>query len=546
MDWKKQVVYQIYPRSFQDSNNDGVGDIQGIIQRLDYLQDLGVGVLWLSPIYKSPDKDNGYDISDYYDISEKFGTLEDFKQLLAEAHKRDMRILMDLVVNHTSDQHKWFQESRASKDSPKWDYYIWRDGFEGKAPATQYGYFMESVWTYDEIAGQYYFHNFAVEQPELNWENEELRHEIYKMMRYWLDMGVDGFRMDVINLISKPEAALRNDGGSGAPTENGPRVHEFLQEMRRESLSKYNTITVGETPGVSPEDAAQYANPEGTELDMVFQFELVGAADTLGLSKWHTQKVSLADFKHITERWQKGLHNRAWNSLYLSNHDQPRQVSRFGDTGTALFWEKSAKMLATVMHMQQGTPYVYQGEELGMTNYQINSLDDCRDYEVFSSHKDMVVDKKLLTESEFIAGLNERCRDHARTPVQWNTRKNAGFSEGEPWIPVNPNYVNINAEAQLQDKNSIHNYYKKLIALRKEVDCITDGDFTLLLREDPNLMAYSRKNTDTELLLVANFSNATQKNPLDMQGEVLIANYEAGNLGELRPYEVIVMRRKIA
>lgn len=546
MDWKKSVVYQIYPRSFNDSNNDGVGDIQGIIQKLDYLKELGIDIIWLSPIYKSPDKDNGYDISDYYDISEKFGTLTDFKQLLTEAHKRNIRILMDLVVNHTSDQHPWFLESRSSKDNPKRDFYIWRDGFEEKAPTTQYGYFSEPVWEYDAATEQYYFHNFTVEQPELNWENETLRKEVYRMMNYWMDMGVDGFRMDVINLISKPKEALLSNGGSGAPTENGPRVHEFLQEMNRETFANYDSITVGETPGVSPEDAAQYANKEGTELDMVFQFELVGAADTLGLYKWHTQKVSLAEFKRITERWQKGLYDRAWNSLYLSNHDQPRQVSRFGNTSSPLFWEKSAKMLATIMHLQQGTPYVYQGEEIGMTNYTIRSLEDCKDCEVFSSYHDMVEDKKLLTHAQFIAALNERCRDHARTPIQWNTEKNAGFSAAEPWLSVNPNYKEINVEAQLREESSIFHYYKKLIALRKTEDCITDGEFALLLREDESIFAFTRSNQDTVLTVVANFTEKTLPYKAEDLGEILIANYVQDNKNELRPYEARVYKRSRA
>lgn len=546
MDWKKSVVYQIYPRSFNDSNHDGIGDLQGIIQKLDYLKELGIDIVWLSPIYTSPDKDNGYDISNYYDVSEKFGTLEDFKELLAEAHRRDIRILMDLVVNHTSDQHPWFQESRASKDNPKRDYYIWRDGFEGKAPTTQYGYFMEPVWEYDKHTGQYYFHNFAVQQPELNWENEEVRREIYKMMNFWLDMGVDGFRMDVINLISKPPVSLVSNGGPGLSSENGPRVHEFLQEMNRETFSKYDSITVGETPGVSPEDAIQYANLDGTELDMLFQFELVGAADTIGLSKWHTEKVKLSDFKRITERWQKGLYNKAWNSLYLSNHDQPRQVSRFGNTTTDLLWEKSAKMLATLMHMQQGTPYIYQGEEIGMTNYHITSLQDCEDYEVFTSYKDMVEDKKLLTHDQFIAGLNARCRDHARTPVQWNTNINAGFSDVKPWLAVNPNYTKINVESQLQDKNSIFAYYQKLIALRKTEDCITDGEFAMLLPEDENIFAFTRTNKDTQLTVVVNYSDRTQALGLALDGEWLIGNYEQGSVGELRPYEARVYKRSIA
>lgn len=544
MDFRKKVVYQIYPRSFNDGNNDGIGDLQGIIEKLDYLKYLGIDVIWLSPVYKSPDHDNGYDISDYYDISEKFGTLDIFKTLLNEAHKRDIKIIMDLVVNHTSDEHKWFIESKSSKDNPKRDYYIWRDAYKNGRPTKQYGFFMEPVWTYDKTTDQYYFHNFAVQQPELNWENEELRHEIYKMMRYWLDMGVDGFRMDVINLISKPKAALVSDGGEGASTINGPRVHEFLQEMRKEALSHYDTITVGETPGVSTEDACKYANLDGRELNMVFQFELVGCQDTHGVYKWHTEKVSLENFKKITEKWQNDLYNKAWNSLYLSNHDQPRQVSRYGKTDTKLNWEKSAKMLATIMHFQQGTPYVYQGEEIGMTNYHISSLDDCKDYEIFSSYKDLVEDKKKLTHEQMIAALNERCRDHARTPVQWNDKKNAGFSDAEPWIAVNPNYKEINVESQINDPNSILNYYKKLIGLRKEVECITDGKFSLLLRDDPNVFAYTRENKDTKLTIIANYTDKELDMPIKPDGNLLISNYNDVT-NKLRPYEALVYMEKI-
>lgn len=544
MDFKKMVVYQIYPRSFMDSNNDGIGDLQGIIEKLDYLKYLGIDVIWLSPVYKSPDYDNGYDISNYYDISEKFGNLDIFKKLLSAAHSRDIKIMMDLVVNHTSDQNKWFIESRLSKDNPKRDFYIWRDGFNGGRPTKQYGFFMEPVWTYDEKTEQYYFHNFAVQQPELNWENAELRHEIYKMMNYWLDMGIDGFRMDVINLISKPEAAIRSDGGEGANTENGPKVHEYLKEMNKNTLAHYDTITVGETPGVSTEDACKYANKDGSELNMVFQFELVSSEDNRPVSKWHTDKVKLENFKKITDKWQQGLYNKAWNSLYLSNHDQPRQVSRFGNTDNKTYWEKSAKMLATIMHMQQGTPYIYQGEEIGMTNYKINTLDDCRDYEIFSSYKDLVEDKKLLTHDEMMAALNERCRDHARTPVQWDTSKNAGFSKAEPWIPVNKNYDKINVASQIDDPDSILNCYRKLIALRKNVDCITDGKFELLLADDPNIFAYTRTNSDTKLTILANYTDKELDMPFAMKGEKLISNYNDSS-DKLRAYEAMVYMEKL-
>lgn len=543
MDFKKSVVYQIYPRSFMDSNQDGIGDLQGIIQKLDYIKNLGVDIIWLSPIYKSPDKDNGYDISDYYDISYKFGTLADFNELLAKAHEKGLKIVMDLVVNHTSDQHPWFQESKSSKTNPKRDYYIWRDGCGDKAPTTQFGFFNESVWEYDQTTDQYYMHNFAVQQPDLNWENEEVRKAVYKMMNYWLEMGVDGFRMDVISLLSKPEEALRNDGGPGKSCANGPRIHEFLQEMKRETFAKYGSFTVGETAEVTLEEAAKYGNAEGTELDMVFHFELVSAADDATLGKWQTKKVAMKDFKEITNRWQKGLFNKAWNSLYLSNHDQPRQVSRFGNTDTKHNWEKSAKMLATVMHLQQGTPYVYQGEELGMTNFKITSLNDCDDYEVFSSYKNLVENKKLTTHDDFIAALNERCRDHARTPMQWNAGANAGFTTATPWLKVNPNYTEINAEAQVNDQNSIYNYYKKLIALRKEVECIVDGDFNLVLPENDDIFAFTRQNKDSKITVVANFTSKTMAMPLALEGALLIGNYNDASK-ELRPYEVLVYLQK--
>lgn len=544
MDFKKMVVYQIYPRSFNDGNNDGIGDLYGIIEKLDYLRHLGIDVIWLSPIYKSPDHDNGYDISDYYDISEKFGNLDIFKKLLNEAHSRNIKIVMDLVVNHTSDEHEWFKESRASKNNPKRDYYIWRKGFNGGMPTKQYGFFMEPIWTYDGATDEYYFHAFAVQQPELNWENEELRQHVYKMMRFWLDMGVDGFRMDVINLISKPKEAVTSDGGEGANISNGPKVHEYLQEMNREVLSKYDTITVGETPGVSPADACRYANLDGSELNMVFHFELVGSQDIYGVSKWHTEKVTLANFKKITEKWQKELYGKAWNSLYLSNHDQPRQVSRYGNTSNKLYWEKSAKMLATIMHMQQGTPYIYQGEEIGMTNYHINSLDDCRDYEIFTSYKDLVEDKKKLTHDQMIDALNERCRDHARTPVQWDTSKNAGFSDANPWIPVNPNYKDINVASQIDDPNSILNYYRKLISLRKKIECITDGKFNLILAENSDVFAYTRENADTRLTVIANYTDKELEMPLQLNGELLISNYSDTN-EKLRPYETMVYMEKL-
>lgn len=539
MDFKKCVVYQIYPKSFMDSNADGIGDIQGIISKLDYIKYLGADIIWLCPIYKSPMKDNGYDISDYYDIDPIFGTLDDFKELLDKAHKKDIKIMMDLVVNHTSDQHPWFLESKSSLDNNKRDYYIWRDPVDGKQPSDQLGYFMESVWEYDDTTKQYYFHNFTKEQPELNWENEELRHEIYKMMNFWLDLGIDGFRMDTINLISKPDECINSKGGKGKTCQNGPKVHDYIKEMNKYTFSKYDTVTVGETPGASVEDAKKYAGFNSDELNMVFQFELVSAANQAFVDKWCTDKLKLKDFKKITEKWQKGLYNCAWNSLYLSNHDQPRQVSRYGNTSNKHFWEKSAKMLATIMHMQQGTPYIYQGEEIGMKNYQINSLEDCKDCEIFTSYDRLLNQEKFLTHDAMMEAINEKSRDHSRTPMQWNNQKNAGFSLVNPWIAANPSYTEINVDAQMQDSNSILNYYRKLIDLRHNYDVITYGDFNLIFADNDSLFAYTREYKNTKLYVIANYTKSEINLPIKLNLPVLISNYD--DLSDsLRPYEVKV------
>jgi len=549
--WKKSVVYQIYPKSFNDTNGDGIGDIPGIIEKLDYLKTLGIDVIWLSPIYDSPQEDNGYDIRNYEAIYEKYGTMEDFDKLLEEVHARGMKLVMDLVVNHTSSEHAWFIESRSSKDNKYRDYYIWRDGKPNGEPPTNWGsVFSGSTWEYDEKTGQYYLHLFAVGQPDLNWENEDLRNDIYKMMKKWLDKGIDGFRMDVINFISKDqnfhdgpkgEGQLYGDGGKYFV--NGPRIHEFLKEMNREVLSQYDIMTVGEMPGASTHDAREYTNPENHELNMIFTFEHMNF-DCVNGDKWNLKPLYLPDLKKNLEKWQTELYNTGWNSLYWNNHDQPRIVSRFGDD--TVYREKSAKMLATCLHMMQGTPYIYQGEEIGMTNVKFDSLDDYRDIEILNMYKE----RKALgwNHEKLMESIYAKGRDNARTPMQWDDSENAGFTTGTPWIKVNPRYKEINVKNALEDENSIFYYYQKLIKLRKEIDLITTGRFELLLREDPNIFAYKRIGTDEELIVLCNFSNQ----PISVKdqeilesiknGQILISNMDdkimEGNT--LSPYEAVV------
>ena len=545
--WKKSVVYQVYPRSFMDANGDGTGDLKGITQKLDYLRDLGVDVLWVSPIYQSGGTDAGYDISDYYAIEPAFGTMEDFDELLAQAHQRGLKIVMDLVVNHTSDQHAWFQESRAGKQNPKRDYYIWRDGCRGEEPNRLMGYFSEPAWEYDPQTGQYYMHLFTKGQVDLNWENKELREEIYTMMNWWLRKGIDGFRMDVINCISKPPQAVASDGGPGKTCENGPKVHEYIQEMRKKTFANFDCITVGETPGVSLQDAEQYAGFNANELNMVFQFELMDI-DNGPYGKWTTERYRLSDMKRVVTHWQEGLYGKAWNSQYLGNHDQARSVSRWGDPSTPLFWEKSAKMLCTFLHMLQGTPYVYQGDELGMTNVRLNDLSEARDVEIFNAYHLYVEQQKALTHDKMMAGINARGRDNARTPMQWSEAKNAGFTTGEPWIKVNENYPQINAERQVNDPNSIFNYYKQIIRLRKEYDIITDGRYQLLDADNPHVYTYLRESGRTKLLVLCNFTAETR--PADPVAAIvegakatrLIGNYpaEQSPSDALRAYEARV------
>lgn len=507
--WKESVVYQIYPRSFCDSNGDGIGDLNGITGKLDYLKELGIDVIWLSPVYQSPNDDNGYDISDYQAIMKEFGSMEDYDRMLAEAHKRGIKIMMDLVVNHTSDEHAWFVESRKDKENPYRDYYIWREGRDGKEPNNWGACFGGSAWEYDEATDMYYLHLFSKKQPDLNWENEKVRDEVFDMMTWWCEKGIDGFRMDVISMISKApglpdgEVGKSGYGGFGPYVQNGPRVHEYLQEMNRKVLSNYDLITVGECSGVTVEEAKKYAAADGRELSMVFQFEHMDL-DGGESFKWNDRKIKLTELKQVLSKWQTQLEGKAWNSLYWCNHDQPRMLSRIGnDSGE--YREASAKMLATCLHMMQGTPYVYQGEELGMTNYPFRSLDEFRDIESINAYHELT-EKGVIGKEDMFRYISYKGRDNARTPVQWDDSDNAGFTTGTPWIPVNPNYMEINAKEQLGRKDSVFHYYKELIRLRKEHEIIVYGQYELLNPESEEVFAYKRSLNGQELLVICNFT----------------------------------------
>ncbi|WP_315079106.1 alpha-glucosidase [uncultured Clostridium sp.] len=542
--WKESVVYQIYPRSFKDSNGDGIGDIRGIIEKLDYLRELGIDVIWLSPVYKSPNDDNGYDISDYKDIMTEFGTMNDFDELLKSAHEKGIKIMMDLVVNHTSDEHQWFVESRKSENNKYRDYYVWKKGKDGQPPNNWTSCFSGPAWQYDEETEMYYLHLFSKKQPDLNWENSELRNEVYSMMQWWLDKGIDGFRMDVINFISKDQEFP--DGVNGDFSKysmNGPRIHEFLEEINEKVLRDKNLITVGEMPGVSVEEAKLYTGEDRNELNMVFQFEHTDLGNGK-YGKWHKNSFKLTDLKRIMSKWQKGLENEGWNSLYWNNHDQPRVVSRFGDDKK--YWKESAKMLATCLHMMKGTPYIYQGEEIGMTNVEFEDLNDYKDIEIINAYNDLVV-KKGRSHDEMMEGIHDRGRDNARTPMQWDSSVNAGFTTGTPWIKVNHNYNEINAESQVNDKDSIFNYYKELIKIRKDNEIIVYGNYDLILDDSEEIYAYVRTLNEEQLLVICNFSSNISefKLPNNIKSKykkLLIANYDEckeetlENIS-LRPYE---------
>ena len=550
--WKESVVYQIYPRSFKDSNGDGIGDLKGIIEKLDYLKELGVDVLWLSPVYESPNDDNGYDISNYQGIMKEFGTMEDFDLLLAEAHNRKIKIMMDLVVNHSSDEHQWFVESKKSTTNKYRDYYIWREGKNGLPPNNWGSCFSGSAWEFDPTSKMYFLHLFSKKQPDLNWENELLRKEVFDMMKWWLEKGVDGFRMDVINMIGKdqsyPDGIINGNNlyaDFGNYSKNQPKVHDYLKEMNKEVLSHYDTITVGETPDVTPSQAAEYVGTDRHELNMVFQFEHMSIGDGPD-GKWGKTSFDLKEFKTIMSKWQTELEGKGWNSLYLNNHDQPRMVSRFGNDNK--YRTESAKMLGTFLHMLKGTPYIYQGEEIGMTNVKFDNINDYKDIETLNAYKDFT-ESGRKSHDEIMSAIYKRGRDNARTPFQWNNKKNAGFTDGTPWIKVNPNYNYINAESQLKDKDSIFNYYKKLIALRKSHEIIVYGTYSLILFDNKDLYAYTRNLKDETLLVICNFSgNQTDfilPNNLNYnRKELLISNYtvsdESINKVNLNPYEARV------
>ena len=544
--WKEAIVYQIYPRSFCDSNGDGIGDLNGITSKLDYLKELGIDVIWLSPVYKSPNDDNGYDISDYEAIMTEFGTMDDFDKMLSEAHKRGIKIVMDLVVNHTSDEHPWFVESRSSKDNPKRDYYIWKEGKNGKEPNNWGSAFSGPAWKYDEKTDMYYLHLFSVKQPDLNWENQKVRKEVFDMMTRWCKKGIDGFRMDVISLISKPEgfpdAKVVGLYGDMNICANGPKVHDYLKEMNQKVLSKFDIMTVGETAGVTLDEAKRYANSEGSELNMVFQFEHMNL-DSGEKFKWSTKHIPLVPLKENLTKWQLGLDDVAWNSLYFCNHDQPRIVSRMGDDSDE-FRELSAKCIATCLHMMQGTPYVYQGEELGMTNTVFNSVDDFRDLESVNAYRELI-ESGLYTKEDMFPKIAHKSRDNARTPMPWDTSENAGFTTGTPWLALNPNYNKINVADQLKREDSVFHYYQKLIQLRKEYEIIVYGKYELLLPDDEHIFAYVRTLGNQKLLVACNFSKTEQK--FDFSGyenaKVLISNYD-GNISEkatLKPYSAIAL-----
>lgn len=554
--WKESVVYQIYPRSFCDSNGDGIGDLGGITEKMDYLKELGIDVIWLSPVYESPNDDNGYDISNYQGIMKEFGTMEDFDRMLDAAHTHGIRIVMDLVVNHTSDEHPWFIESRKSKDNPYRNYYIWKDPKDGDVPNNWGSCFGGSAWKYDETTQMYFLHMFSQKQPDLNWENDTVRSEIFQMMDWWCQKGIDGFRMDVISMISKdqnfPDGQLKKTGyGDYGPYVcNGPRVHEYLQEMNQKVLSKYNLLTVGECAGVTVDEAKKYANLEGSELNMVFQFEHMDL-DGGETFKWNEQKICLTDLKATLSKWQNELYGKAWNSLYWCNHDQPRIVSRLGNDSDK-YREISAKMLATCLHMMQGTPYIYQGEELGMTNVPFQSLDDFRDIESINAYHEYTQSGQIAPE-DMMRYLHYKSRDNARTPMQWNNTANAGFTTGTPWIMVNPNYPKINAKEQVERPDSIFHYYQKLIKLRKAHEIIVYGSYQLLLPDDPNLYVYTRELAEEKLLVICNFTDTRQSFTLPSawnsdQMHCLIANYpervpEKQML--LNPYEALVYQTTI-
>jgi len=536
--WKKSVVYQIYPRSFQDSNRDGIGDIQGMISRLDYLEELGIDVIWLGPIYKSPMDDNGYDISDYTAVSPDFGTMADFDELVAEAGKRKIKIVMDLVVNHTSDEHDWFKEAVKGKDNPYRDYYIWRDPVAGSTPNDLASTFGGSAWEYEPNSGQYFLHLYSKRQPDLNWENPTVRNEIWKMMNFWLAKGIGGFRLDVIDHIGKdPDKKI---------VQNGPKLHEYIQEMNRNTFGKYDVLTVGETWGATPEEGIKYSSPARNELSMIFQFEHILLDQQPGDSKWDLKALDLLDLKKVLAKWQIEMKDEGWNSLFWNNHDTPRIVSRWGNDET--FRVESAKMFAILLHMMKGTPYIYQGEEIGMTNRALSSFDELKDIE--SINIAAALRDEGWQDEEVFKAINAKGRDNARTPMQWNADVHAGFSTVPPWMPVNPNKDWINVQEERNKEDSILSCYKKLIEIRKNNPIVVAGEFKLLLEEHPFIFAYERNLADETWVIVANFSSADQQFSVSAETDVytpLLSNYGDRNYRlddlKLRPYETFVIRK---
>ncbi|WP_031540694.1 MULTISPECIES: glycoside hydrolase family 13 protein [unclassified Bacillus (in: firmicutes)] len=534
--WQTSVVYQIYPRSFQDSDGDGIGDLRGIINRLDYLQKLGIDVIWLSPVYKSPNDDNGYDISDYEDIMDEFGTMADMDELIATANEKGIKIVMDLVVNHTSDEHKWFIEAKKGKDNPYRDYYIWRDPVNGEVPNELKSTFSGSAWEYDKESGQYFLHLFSKRQPDLNWENEKVRAEVWKMMNYWLEKGIGGFRMDVIDLVGKkPDQGI---------TGNGPKLHDYLQEMHQKTFGNYDVLTVGETWGATPEIAKLYSNPARKELSMVFQFEHIGLDEQEGKQKWDLKPLEINQLKSILAKWQTSLGNEGWNSLFWNNHDLPRIVSRWGNDRE--YRIESAKMFAILLHLMKGTPYIYQGEEIGMTNCPITDISQVNDIESINMYYERL--EQGYTKEEIVHSINAKGRDNARTPIQWDETENSGFTVGTPWLHVNPNYTEINVKNNLEDPNSVFYCYQSLIQLRKDNPIVVWGDFELMEGTDEAIFAYTRKFEGKTWVVVANFDeqermlNLPQFSQCD---EVIISNYHRESVDfsniHLKPYEAFAV-----
>ncbi|PEL07639.1 alpha-glucosidase [Bacillus sp. AFS017336] len=537
--WHNSVVYQIYPRSFMDSNADGIGDIKGIIEKLDYLKLLGIDVIWLSPVYKSPNDDNGYDISDYCDIMEEFGTMEDMDHLISEANKNGIKIVMDLVVNHTSDEHPWFIESRKSKDNPYRDYYVWRNPVNGSEPNDLPSVFSGSAWKFDEQTGQYFLHLFSKRQPDLNWENPKVHDEVYNMMNFWLDKGIGGFRMDVIDLIGKlPDQEI---------TANGPKLHDYLQEMNQKTFGNRDVLTVGETWGATPEIAKLYSDPARNELSMIFQFEHISLDQQEGKEKWDLKPLNLLELKEVFNKWQTQLDGKAWNSLFWNNHDLPRIVSRWGNDEE--YRIESAKMLATILHLMQGTPYIYQGEEIGMTNIRFKSIEEYDDIETKNMYNERI--SNGYKHEEIMESIYTKGRDNARTPMQWNGDQHGGFTSGNPWLTVNPNYTNINVEKSINDPDSIFHHYRQLIQLRKEIPAIVYGSFEMLAEKDEKIFAYLRQDQDEKLLIVANFTkdeSTFSYNARYDEVSILLSNYKDSSLTieklSLRPYEAVIFKIK--